>query len=55
MLGHLVRLIITAVSLAPGAASAEYLCEKAWNEKYGAGCPAGSSWDAGSGTCVING
>lgn len=39
--------------LAPNIASAEYLCEKLWNKKYAASCPAGSAWDSASATCVI--
>ena len=46
--------ILTAgLVLAPTLASAAYLCEKAWNEKYGQTCPAGSVYDASTYSCMV--
>ena len=39
--------------LAPTLASAAYLCDKAWQEKYGHACPAGSVFDAATSSCMI--
>ncbi len=50
---YLAALATAAAILAPGVASAEYLCEKLWNQKYGMNCPAGSAWDAASATCIV--
>jgi hypothetical protein len=50
---RLSALLLAAATLAPAAASAEYLCDKLWNQKHGASCPAGSHWDARTSTCII--
>ncbi|MDF0602040.1 hypothetical protein P1J78_14960 [Psychromarinibacter sp. C21-152] len=55
MTRYLAALATAAALLAPAAASAEYLCEKLWNQKHGAVCPAGSHWDATSAACIVNG
>ncbi len=52
-MNKLAALLLAALVLAPASASAEYLCEKMWNTKHGGSCPAGSSWDASSATCII--
>lgn len=45
-------LALGAAVLVPTAVSAEYMCDKRWAEKYGASCPAGSSWDSSAHICV---
>ncbi len=50
-----IAILTAAAMLAPGYAAAEYLCEKQWNKKHVISCPAGSTWDARSATCIVNG
>ena len=38
----------------PSVASATYICDKMFAEKYGKNCPAGSSWDASYHACISN-
>lgn len=45
--------IAACLMLAPTIASASYLCDKAWQAKFGHSCPAGSVFDASTHSCIV--
>jgi len=47
--------LTAAVVLAPTVASATYMCDKMFAEKYGQSCPAGSVWDKSQHACMVTG
>ena len=53
------KTILTALTvatlLAPTVASATYMCDKMFAEKYGQSCPAGSVWDSTQHACMVSG
>ena len=48
-------ILAAAVVVAPGVASASYMCDKRFAEIHGTSCPAGSVWDSGYHACVRRG
>lgn len=47
-------ILAAGVFLLPTLATAQ-TCNKAWRAKYGNSCPAGSSYDAGTRSCIVHG